>query len=44
MALTITNHLIRRADAPHIAGLGDGGGTVTGPVGIVQESKVPGAG
>jgi hypothetical protein len=29
MALTITNHLIRRADAPHTAGLGDGGGTVT---------------
>jgi hypothetical protein len=25
MALTITNHLIRGADAPHAAGLGDGG-------------------
>jgi hypothetical protein len=29
MALTITNHLIRSADALHTAGLGDGGGTVT---------------
>jgi hypothetical protein len=29
MALTITNHLIRSADAPHTAGLGGGGGTVT---------------
>jgi hypothetical protein len=28
MALTITNHLIRGADAPHIAGFGDGAGTV----------------
>jgi hypothetical protein len=27
--LTITIHLIRCADAPHTAGLGDGGGTVT---------------
>ena len=29
MALTITNHLIRRTDTPHAAGLGDGGRTVT---------------
>ena len=29
MALTITDHPIRSADAPHTAGLGDGGGTVT---------------
>jgi hypothetical protein len=29
MALTITNHLIRNADTPHTAGLGDGGWTVT---------------
>jgi hypothetical protein len=29
MALTITNHQTRSADAPHTAGLGDGGGTVT---------------
>ena len=29
MALTITSHLVRSADAPHTAGLGDGGGTVT---------------
>jgi hypothetical protein len=28
MALTITNRLIRGADAPHIAGFGDGAGTV----------------
>jgi hypothetical protein len=28
MALTITNHLIRGADAPHIARFGDGAGTV----------------
>ena len=28
MALTTTNHLIRSADAPHTAGLGDGGWTV----------------
>jgi hypothetical protein len=28
MALTITNHLIRGADAPHIAGFGNGAGTV----------------
>jgi hypothetical protein len=29
MVLTITNHLIRSADTPHTAELGDGGGTVT---------------
>ncbi len=29
MGLTITIHLIRCADAPHTAGLGDGGETVT---------------
>ena len=29
MALTIANHLIRSADAPHTAELGDGGWTVT---------------
>jgi hypothetical protein len=29
MALTITNHLIRRADTAHTAVLGGGGGTVT---------------
>jgi hypothetical protein len=29
MALTITNHLIRSADTPHTADLGDGGRTVT---------------
>ena len=29
MALTITNHLIRCADTPHAAELGDGGWTVT---------------
>jgi hypothetical protein len=29
MALTITNHLIRSADAPRTAGFGDGGGIVT---------------
>ena len=29
MVLTITNHLIRSADTPHTADLGDGGGTVT---------------
>ena len=29
MALTITNHLIRSADALHTAGFGDGGGIVT---------------
>ena len=29
MALTITNHLVRNADAPHTAGLGDGGGIMT---------------
>ena len=29
MVLTITNHLIRSADVPHTAGLGDDGGTVT---------------
>jgi hypothetical protein len=29
MGLTITIHLIRCADAPPTAGLGDGGGTVT---------------
>jgi hypothetical protein len=28
MALTITNHLVRSADAPHTAGFGDGGGIV----------------
>jgi len=28
MGLTITDHLIRSADAPHTAGAGDGGGTV----------------
>ena len=28
MALTITNHLVRCADAPHTAGFGDGGGIV----------------
>jgi hypothetical protein len=28
MALTITNHLIRSADAPYTAGFGDGGGIV----------------
>jgi hypothetical protein len=95
MALTITNDLVRSADAPHTAGFGDGGGIMiwlpgrvltggraaaieasgaasqipadcnpevydegfwsrvdawagqlglTGPVGIVQASEVPGAG
>ena len=29
MALTITNHLIRSADTPHTAELGDGGRAVT---------------
>jgi hypothetical protein len=29
MALTVTDYLIRSADAPHTAGSGDGGGTVT---------------
>jgi hypothetical protein len=28
MALTITNHLVRSADAPHTAGFGDGAGIV----------------
>jgi hypothetical protein len=28
MALTITNHLVRIADAPHTAGFGDGAGIV----------------
>ena len=28
MALTITNHLVRSADAPSAAGFGDGGGIV----------------
>ncbi len=28
MAVTITNHLVRGADAPHTAGFGDGGGIV----------------
>jgi len=29
MALTITDHLIRRSDTPHTAELGDGGWTLT---------------
>jgi hypothetical protein len=28
VALTITNHLVRSADAPHTAGFGDGAGIV----------------
>ena len=33
MALTITNHLVRNADAPYAAGFSDGGGTVIRPPG-----------
>src|SRR5438046_931409 len=40
MALTITNHLIRCADTPHTAELGDGGWTVTWlPGGVLTEGR-----
>ena len=40
MALTITNHLVRSADAPHTAGLGDVAGIVIRlPGGVLTEGR-----
>jgi len=40
MALTITNHLVRSADAPHAAGFGDGAGIVIRlPGGVLTEGR-----
>jgi hypothetical protein len=45
MALTITNDLVRRADAPHTAGFGDGAGIVIRPPGgVLTEGRAAAVG